>query len=111
MRTFRTWANEVHLAAKDVPELWYLVDAKLANHTADAGGAVVIRAGPDRPGFLRVGTHRAKLHHHKRAAVFSHDAYRRGESRAGLGVGTHRAKLHHHKRAAVFSHAFLLVKN
>src|ERR1043166_1039452 len=72
MRTLGTRADEIHIAAKNVPELRYLIDAKFANDLADARGAIVIFAGPDRSGFLGVSAHRAKLHHCKKPAVFPH---------------------------------------
>ena len=47
MLALGTGSNEVHLATKDIPELRYLIDAKLADDFADARRAIIISAGFD----------------------------------------------------------------
>src|SRR2546423_5387862 len=72
MRPFRPRSHEVHLTAKNIPALRYLVDTKLTNNPAHSSGAIVVRAGPDRASLFSINAHRAKFHHHKAATVLSH---------------------------------------
>src|SRR6187551_1455158 len=71
MRALRPGANEAHLAFQDVPELWNLVDANLANDASHARCARVAFAGPDRAVLFGVNSHRAKFGEHERAPVFA----------------------------------------
>src|SRR3954469_12840845 len=71
MRALRPWADKVHIAAQNVPELRNLIDANLPDDAAHASHAVVAVAGPYRTILFRVHSHRAKLHHHKRPAVLA----------------------------------------
>src|SRR4030088_848252 len=68
----RTRSDKVHLTAKNIPELRYLIDAKFTNYASHSRGAIVVRTSPYRAGFFRIHSHRAKLHYHESAAVFSY---------------------------------------
>src|SRR5262249_3881222 len=72
VRPLRARADEIHVAAENVPELRYFVDANLANDPSYSRHAVVTIAGPDGTVLLSIHAHRAKLHQRKPAAVLAH---------------------------------------
>src|SRR6185369_17313134 len=82
MRTFRTWANEAHLALQNVPELRNLVHANLANDAAHARRAGIAFLRPYGSILLGIDSHGPELCQHKRATVLS-DSVLRVKDRPG----------------------------
>ena len=71
--TFRPWSHQAHVATQDVPELWQLIEPKLADYTADAGHPCIALDSPNcLAGFLRISPHGTKLQDRKGLAVPSH---------------------------------------
>src|SRR5215470_10364315 len=60
--TFRTRADEFHVATKHVPELRDFVQARAAQESADRSNARIVIARPGRPAIcLCIGAHGPKL--------------------------------------------------
>src|SRR5438045_415810 len=92
VRAFGPRADEVHLAAQDVPELRYLVHTNLAYHAPDARHArVAVLARPHGAVSFGVRPHRAELVDAKRASVLA-DALLRVED------GPRRVELNQYRR-------------
>ena len=69
LRTFRAWADETHVAAKDIPELWQFVEARAPQVIADPGAAGIAGHRPDRAQIaFRVGMHGANFQDRKATA-------------------------------------------
>src|ERR1041384_4733182 len=70
--TFGPRSNEAHLTFQDVPELRDLIHANFPYDAADARGASVPLAGPNRTILFGVNPHRVKLRQREDATVFAH---------------------------------------
>src|SRR5205814_40596 len=66
-------ANEAHLTAQDVPQLWQLVEAEAPEERPEPRASRVVRPRPHRAGLaLGVHAHRAELEHPEALAVQAH---------------------------------------
>ena len=61
--SLRPGADEAHVAAQNVPQLRYLIDAALAQKHADPGDSRIVLGGPLGATGFGVGEHGAELDH------------------------------------------------
>src|SRR5215468_6807254 len=94
---FWTGADKSHLPAQDIPKLWDFINANLADYSSDSRRAIVVLAGPHRPVFFSIDSHRTKLRQDKRLSILSYSLLLVENGATRFELNENRGKYHDRK--------------